>query len=116
MCSAEQEDIHYPLATVRESLMFSHRLRYVDRHKRPMPKKIQRETVNRILHLLELDTIANRLVHSLSRGELKRLTIGVELVSNPAVLFLVSILLFEFIYGPASIVKSIVPSINCYCG
>lgn len=48
--------------------------------------------VNDLIHLLELDHVADWLVGSetsgIPRGERKRYTIGVELVTNPSVLFL----------------------------
>ena len=48
--------------------------------------------VNDLIHLLELDHVADWMVGSESsgipRGERKRYTIGVELVTNPSVLFL----------------------------
>jgi hypothetical protein len=41
-----------------------------------------------ILNLLEIKDLANRQVSSLSPGETKKLTIAVEMASNPSVLFL----------------------------
>lgn len=147
---AEQEDVHMPLATVREALQFSADLRYLpspragtsesdgpgpghgggpvvpaggqqgaveaagqpsrelpaggehgahgdsvsaaahgsswDVHSGAAAKR--RALIARVLSVLELEPLTNRAVRSLSRGEMKRLTIGVELVSNPSLLFL----------------------------
>jgi len=79
----EQEDIHMPTATVREALEFSAKLRIRQRisHER------MQFFLDRILKVLELDTLKDRLVGSLSRNEAKRLTIGVELASAPSLLF-----------------------------
>lgn len=85
----EQTDVHTPTDTVREALMFSARLR--------LPSSVTHEQrvafVDEVLHILELDTIADRVIGDeitpgLSAGQLKRVTIGVELVANPSVLFL----------------------------
>lgn len=81
--------MHMPLATVRESLMFSATLR--------LPNTVtveQREKfVNELLDILELTPLADRIVGNekyagLSPGQLKLLTIGVELAANPSILFL----------------------------
>ena len=81
---AEQEDIHADYSTVREAIAFSAALR--------LPKSISAQSrdafVDEVLTLLELMPIAGRRTGSLALGERKRLTIGVELASNPPVLFL----------------------------
>jgi len=86
----EQTDVHSPHSTVREALLFSATLR--------LPYKqvtaAQREVfVEDMLALLELSGIADRVIgedagSGLLMGERKRVTIGVELVANPSVLFL----------------------------
>ena len=81
---AEQQDIHIDYQTVREAISFSAHMR--------LPRSvslIQRENfVDEVIRLLELEPIKNRRTGSLSQGELKRLTIAVELAANPAILFL----------------------------
>lgn len=81
---AEQEDIHLPSATVREAMQFSAALR--------MPHDVtpqQRDGVlQRVARLLELGPLLDRVVGSLSRSEMKRLTIAVELAALPSVIFL----------------------------
>lgn len=47
----------------------------------------KRETVNRIIKLLGLQKCENNNIHHLSGGEKKRLSIGVELITNPSVMF-----------------------------
>ena len=85
----EQQDVHLPTATVREALEFSAKLR--------LPPTVDAETrhafVISVMELVGLTTVANRLVGnaaspSLSSGQLKLLTIAVELVANPSILFL----------------------------
>ena len=90
MCGfCEQTDMHWATQTVREALRFSAALR--------LPAEVtaaQREAfVSEVLDILELTPIADRIIGDselpgLSPGQLKRVTIGVELVSNPPVLFL----------------------------
>ncbi|CAM6092842.1 unnamed protein product [Calypogeia fissa] len=82
----EQNDIHTPFITVRESLHFSAALR--------LPRSSNRDQfVKEVTKVLELEEIASKLVgkigdSGLSVEEAKRLTIGVELVANPSILFL----------------------------
>jgi ABC-type multidrug transport system ATPase subunit/ABC-type multidrug transport system permease subunit len=86
----EQQDVHSPHSTVREALMFSATLRL----SYAQVTEAQRVAfVEEMLELLELQEIANRVIgedadSGLLMGERKRVTIGVELVANPSVLFL----------------------------
>lgn len=85
----EQQDIHVGTATVREAVDFSATLRLPA----SVSEEARRRFVDQILEDLELTPLAHRLVgdaniEGLSPGELKRLTIGVELASNPSFLFL----------------------------
>ncbi|XP_077238697.1 pleiotropic drug resistance 3 isoform X4 [Tasmannia lanceolata] len=85
----EQNDIHSPQVTVEESLWFSASLR--------LPKEVsnekQREFVEEVMSLVELDVLRHALVGlpgstGLSTEQRKRLTIAVELVSNPSIIFM----------------------------
>jgi len=86
----EQQDVHSPHSTVREALMFSATLRLPH----AQVTEAQRVAfVEEMLELLELEEIADRVIgedadSGLLMGERKRVTIGVELVANPSVLFL----------------------------
>ena len=80
-----QQDVHEPLATVREALQFSAFLR--QSAETSHDEKVQ--DVEKIMELLELDPIADAIVGSLGVEERKRVTIGVELCARPsALLFL----------------------------
>ncbi|CAK4124384.1 unnamed protein product [Aphanomyces euteiches] len=80
----EQTDVHEETATVRESFMFSASLRLpgntTDAHRSSF--------VDDILDVLELTPKAHAQYSTLTQGERKRVTIGVELLSNPSILFL----------------------------
>lgn len=85
----QQDDCHVGSQTVREAVEFSARLR--------LPAAVSDEQrahfVAQILVDLELDAIAGRVIgdatlDGLSPGELKRLTIAVEMAANPSILFL----------------------------
>lgn len=85
----EQTDIHSPNVTVRESLIYSAWLR--------LPKEVNEHTrmmfVDEVMTLVELNTIANAIVglpgvSGLSVEQRKRLTIAVELVANPSIIFM----------------------------
>ncbi|KAG6589885.1 ABC transporter G family member 36, partial [Cucurbita argyrosperma subsp. sororia] len=85
----EQNDIHSPYLTVYESLIFSAWLR--------LPSEVDSKTlelfVEEIIELIELTPLRDSLVgfphvNGLSIEQRKRLTIAVELVANPSIIFL----------------------------
>ncbi|PSS36226.1 ABC transporter G family member 32 like [Actinidia chinensis var. chinensis] len=85
----EQNDIHSPCLTVLESLLFSAWLR--------LPLDVDPETqkafVEEVMELVELTSLSGALVglpgvDGLSTEQRKRLTIAVELVANPSIVFM----------------------------
>ncbi|KAL4636638.1 hypothetical protein ACB092_03G023300 [Castanea dentata] len=85
----EQTDIHSPQITVEESVIFSAWLRLPPQ----IDSKTKAEFVNEVLETIELDGIKDALVgvpgiNGLSNEQRKRLTIAVELVSNPSIIFM----------------------------
>ncbi|XP_074557496.1 ABC transporter G family member 42-like [Curcuma longa] len=85
----EQNDIHSPQVTVRESLIFSAFLR--------LPQEVTVEEkmkfVDEVMDLVELDNLKDAIVGlpgitGLSTEQRKRLTIAVELVANPSIIFM----------------------------
>lgn len=85
----EQNDIHSPYVTVYESLLYSAWLRLsgdINTEKRKM-------FVEEVMGLVELGPLRNSLVgfpavDGLSTEQRKRLTIAVELVANPSIIFM----------------------------
>lgn len=93
----EQTDVFNPLLTVREALRYSAKLRqeyYV-----PISEKY--EYVERVLEMMEMKDLGDALIGDLDSGigisveERKRLTIGLELVAKPHILFLDGNFLFS---------------------
>ncbi|KAM3752373.1 hypothetical protein ACB098_03G013400 [Castanea mollissima] len=85
----EQTDIHSPQITVEESVIFSAWLRLSPQ----IDAKTKAEFVNEVLETIELDGIKDALVGipgvtGLSNEQRKRLTIAVELVANPSIIFI----------------------------
>jgi len=84
----EQQDHHMTTDTVYETLMLSAHLRLPS----SVSARQRKEMVEDVLRLLELNDVRDRCVGGgeggLSPGQLKRVTMGVELVANPSVLFL----------------------------
>ncbi|XP_008785597.2 ABC transporter G family member 39 [Phoenix dactylifera] len=85
----EQNDIHSPHVTVYEALLFSAWLR--------LPPEVDSDTrkmfVEEVMELVELTTLRGALVglpgvNGLSTEQRKRLTIAVELVANPSIIFM----------------------------
>ncbi|XP_037468082.1 ABC transporter G family member 41-like [Triticum dicoccoides] len=85
----EQTDVHSPQITVGESVAYSAWLRLPPE----TDSKARNEFVNEVLEKIELDEIRDSLVgipgvNGLSTEQRKRLTIAVELVSNPSIIFM----------------------------
>ncbi|XAR50595.1 Sulfate-transporting ATPase [Bertholletia excelsa] len=85
----EQNDIHSPHLTVYESVLYSAWLR--------LPAEVNSETrklfVEEVMELVELTPLRGALVglpgvNGLSTEQRKRLTIAVELVANPSIIFM----------------------------
>lgn len=76
-----QDDIVHKDLTVEEVLRYSARL------KLPDPEQ-QRQGVERVLSELEMSHRRNARVKELSGGQRKRVSIGVELIADPRILFL----------------------------
>ncbi|KAI7979754.1 Pleiotropic drug resistance protein 3 [Camellia lanceoleosa] len=85
----EQTDIHSPQITVEESVVYSAWLRLHPE----IDSKTKFEFVKEVLETIELDEIKDCLVgmpgvSGLSTEQRKRLTISVELVANPSIIFM----------------------------
>lgn len=85
----EQNDIHSPNLTVYESIVFSAWLRL----SKEVNKETQKMFVEEVMKLVELQPVRNFLVglpgiDGLSTEQRKRLTIAVELVANPSIIFM----------------------------
>ncbi|XP_023641554.1 ABC transporter G family member 29 [Capsella rubella] len=85
----EQNDIHSPQVTVKESLIYSAFLR--------LPKEVTKDEklrfVDEVMDLVELESLKDAIVGlpgitGLSTEQRKRLTIAVELVANPSIIFM----------------------------
>ncbi|OIW01495.1 hypothetical protein TanjilG_19421 [Lupinus angustifolius] len=85
----EQNDIHSPNVTVYESLMFSSWLRLG----REVKKETRKMFIEEVMELVELHPFRSFIVglpgiSGLTTEQRKRLTIAVELVANPSIIFM----------------------------
>ncbi|GJP46570.1 hypothetical protein CLOM_g5840 [Closterium sp. NIES-68] len=85
-----QDDLMFPALTVRETLMFAAELRL---SARGVTREEKERKVESLLELLGLTKVADSLIgnesqRGVSGGERKRVAIGVEMVSDPRILFL----------------------------
>ncbi|KAL2332413.1 hypothetical protein Fmac_019994 [Flemingia macrophylla] len=85
----EQNDIHSPHVTVYESLLYSAWLRLPS----SVDSKTRKMFIEEVMELVELNPLRNSLVglpgvSGLSTEQRKRLTIAVELVANPSIIFM----------------------------
>uniref|UniRef100_A0A1B0CSM0 Putative pleiotropic drug resistance pdr1-15 abc superfamily protein n=1 Tax=Lutzomyia longipalpis TaxID=7200 RepID=A0A1B0CSM0_LUTLO len=79
-----QEDIYQPMLTVREAMLISADLKLG----KQLTKDEKLDVIDEILDLLRLNKAKDTMGHKLSGGERKRLSIALELVNNPPVIFL----------------------------
>ncbi|XP_042520902.1 ABC transporter G family member 37-like isoform X2 [Macadamia integrifolia] len=85
----EQNDIHSPQITAEESVIYSAWLRLSPQ----IDSKTKSDFINEVLETIELDGVKDTLVgvpgvSGLSTEQRKRLTIAVELVANPSIVFM----------------------------
>ncbi|KAH9666391.1 ABC transporter G family member 40 [Citrus sinensis] len=85
----EQNDIHSPQVTVYESLLYSAWLRLSPE----VDSKTRKMFIEEVMELVELNLLRQALVglpgvNGLSTEQRKRLTIAVELVANPSIIFM----------------------------
>ncbi|GMQ08537.1 hypothetical protein CsSME_00052218 [Camellia sinensis var. sinensis] len=92
----EQTDIHSPQVTIRESLIYSAFLRLpkeVSKEEKMILRRIGSSAKMVLMDLVELDNLKDAIVGlpgviGLSTEQRKRLTIAVELVANPLIIFM----------------------------
>lgn len=87
--SVVQFDIHQPFTTVKEALQFSAWLRFGT----DTTSETMEQFITEVMALVELDSLEKALVgrpgqSGLSVEQRKRLTIAVELVANPSIVFM----------------------------
>ncbi len=78
-----QADIVQNDLTVYQALMFGARLRFPNE-----PRDSREQRITRVLETLELTEFKNQLVRSLSGGQKKRVSIALELMAEPGLLFM----------------------------
>jgi ABC-type multidrug transport system ATPase subunit len=108
----EQFDIQTPQLTIRETVSFSAKLRLEEKVAAVVPGSME-QFVEQTLHTLELTNIQDLQVGSDETGGLsfeqrKRLSIAIELVANPSILFL-----DEPTSGLVSKTSKVVPRLCC---
>ncbi|KAK1265044.1 ABC transporter G family member 6 [Acorus gramineus] len=84
-----QDDLLYPMLTVEETLMFSAEFRLP----RSLPKAKKKERVQALIERLGLQSAANTIIgdeghRGVSGGERRRVSIGIDIIHDPIVLFL----------------------------
>jgi ATP-binding cassette subfamily G (WHITE) protein 1 len=79
-----QQDIYPKFLTVREAMSYAADLKLGD----DLTRAEKSEVIEEIVHLLRLDKAIDTMGDRLSGGERKRLSIALELVNNPPIMFL----------------------------
>lgn len=80
----KQNDVFFGHLTVRDQLTYTALLRLPS----DLPKASKHEEVDRIIKLLRLSKVADSPIMLLSGGEKKRVNIGTELLTDPAIIML----------------------------
>lgn len=83
-CYIQQEDCHHEIITVHEMMTMACRLKL----KHSIEQIDQETRINEILDSLSLSHRKDSTASTLSGGERKRLSIALELVTNPSIMFL----------------------------
>lgn len=89
----EQFDVQSPQLTVRETVLFSARLRLDSNDRDLAGDEIKQKYTDQVLSVLELTALADCIVGTDGQGGLsfeqrKRLSIAVELAASPSIIFL----------------------------
>ncbi|MEV6316140.1 FHA domain-containing protein [Streptomyces sp. NPDC051776] len=79
-----QDDILHAQLTVRRALGYAARLRFPD----DTAKAERQARVDEVIHELGLDQRVDQPIHSLSGGQRKRVSVALELLTKPSLLFL----------------------------
>ncbi|MEV8514819.1 ATP-binding cassette domain-containing protein [Dactylosporangium sp. NPDC051484] len=79
-----QDDVLHRQLTVRRALRFAAALRFAD----DVPRKERRARVTEVLKTLNLTERAKQRIDSLSGGQRKRVSVALELLTEPSLLFL----------------------------
>lgn len=80
----KQKDIFFEHLSVKDQLMYTAFLRLGDDY----TKEEKKNEVNKVIQLLRLDKCADTPIMLVSGGERKRVNIGTELLTNPAIIML----------------------------
>ncbi|XP_046611238.1 ATP-binding cassette sub-family G member 1-like [Neodiprion virginianus] len=83
-CYIMQDDLHQPQITVHEAMCFAADLKLGSK----VERREKLSTIDEILETLRLTKAKDTVTERLSGGEMKRLSIALELVNNPPVIFL----------------------------
>lgn len=79
-----QDDIIHPQLTIERTLIYAAKLRLPP----GTPKAKRQERIQDVLSMLELTDHRHKPVHKLSGGQRKRVSIAVELLTEPAIIYL----------------------------
>lgn len=110
-----QENVHIGCFTVLQTLQFAADLRMPE-NSTPYEKT---KRINQILKMLSMEEIANSLVggvrlRGISGGQMKRLSIGVEIINLPSLIFLDEVSANHLILTPLYIMAYLFCAIRFY--
>ncbi|OSX66785.1 hypothetical protein POSPLADRAFT_1128402 [Postia placenta MAD-698-R-SB12] len=80
----QQVDTHYPLSTVREALLFSVQLR----QSQSVPLSVKMDHVAECITMCGLESYSDAIIGTLGIEQLRRVSIAIELIAKPPLLFL----------------------------